>query len=160
MLGCSENSMWRRQHQEGPIDDKWTSLCLDEDEITGDLRIVEIRKEWYLGSSSSQLTSYTTEIVFPEVFLNEDELESENLGLHSHDLSLLLDKPIRRLLRLDDNPHYIRPPPRQPQNTYPINSGSYKPTLTLALVKSPIHYSVTLVSTYLELVDELDLIDW
>ncbi|PVH89320.1 hypothetical protein DL98DRAFT_508410 [Cadophora sp. DSE1049] len=60
-------SMWRRQHQEGPIDDRWTSLSLDEDESTGELRIVEARKEWYLGCSKSQRTYYTTDIVFPPV---------------------------------------------------------------------------------------------
>ncbi|KAH7418782.1 hypothetical protein BKA64DRAFT_208162 [Cadophora sp. MPI-SDFR-AT-0126] len=58
-------SMWRRQHQEGPIDDRWTSLSLDVDESTGELRIVEARKEWYLGCSNSQRTYYTTDIVFP-----------------------------------------------------------------------------------------------
>jgi len=58
-------SMWRRQHQEGPIDDRWTSLRLDEDETTGELKIVEARKEWYQGCSKSQRTYYTTDIVFP-----------------------------------------------------------------------------------------------
>ena len=58
-------SMWRRQHQEGPIDDRWTSLSLDVDESTGELKIVETRKEWYLGGSKSQRTYYTTDIVFP-----------------------------------------------------------------------------------------------
>ncbi|KAG4426957.1 hypothetical protein IFR05_017560, partial [Cadophora sp. M221] len=67
LLEKTENkSMWRRQHQEGPIDDRWTSLRLDEDETTGDLRIIEARKEWYLGSSKSQRTYYTTDIIFPE----------------------------------------------------------------------------------------------
>jgi hypothetical protein len=56
--------MWRRQHQEGPIDDRWTSLRLDSDESTGELRIVESRKEWYLGNSRSQRTYYTTQINF------------------------------------------------------------------------------------------------
>lgn len=59
-------NMWRRQHQEGPIDDRWTSLRLDEDESTGELNIIEARKEWYLGASKSQRTYYTTDIIFPE----------------------------------------------------------------------------------------------
>ncbi|TVY64190.1 hypothetical protein LSUE1_G008059, partial [Lachnellula suecica] len=61
----NNNDMWRRQHQEGPIDDRWTFLRLDTDESTGDLRIVESRKEWYLGASRSQRTYYTTDIIFP-----------------------------------------------------------------------------------------------
>ena len=71
------NNMWRRQHQEGPIDDRWTSLRLDEDETSGELKIVESRKEWYLGSSRSQITYYTTEIKFP-VRKNDDELALED----------------------------------------------------------------------------------
>lgn len=63
--------MWIRQHQEGPIDDRWTSLRLEENESTGELRIVEARKEWYLGSSKSQRTYYTTGIVFPEPLKND-----------------------------------------------------------------------------------------
>ncbi|KAL2071325.1 hypothetical protein VTL71DRAFT_12560 [Oculimacula yallundae] len=65
-------SMWRRQHQEGPIDDRWTSLHLDENETTGELRIVEARKEWYKGCSKSQRTYYTTDIIFP-VLVKDDE---------------------------------------------------------------------------------------
>ena len=61
-----DKSMWRRQHQEGPIDDRWTSLRLDKDESSGDLRIVESRKEWHQGSGRSQRTYYTTrDIIFP-----------------------------------------------------------------------------------------------
>ncbi|KAH6712854.1 hypothetical protein BKA61DRAFT_62668 [Leptodontidium sp. MPI-SDFR-AT-0119] len=75
LLEKTENkSMWRRQHQEGPIDDRWTSLRLDEDETTGELRIIEARKEWYLGSSKSQRTYYTTDIIFPELVKDDVEL--------------------------------------------------------------------------------------
>jgi hypothetical protein len=209
-----DNSMWRRQHQEGPIDDRWTSLRLDEDESTGELRIVESRKEWYLGSSRSQITYYTTEIKFPEVCRDEEELafaySQDALGSssisassstsslssastssttisaasasasastpstlptapsttslpdspkpHHHDLSNLPDDPILRLLRPDDNPHHIRPPPRQPQNTHPGNDGSYKPTFTLA--KSRIRHYHTSASSYLDLVDDPLPTDW
>lgn len=38
--------MWRQQHQEDPIDDRWTSLHLDKDDTTGEPEIVESRKEW------------------------------------------------------------------------------------------------------------------
>ena len=212
-----DSSTWRRQHQEGPIDDRWTSLRLDEDETTGELRIVESRKEWYLGSSRSQITYYTTEIKFPEVYRGEDELAfaysqvaqptSASIGArpstsslaststsstvnitfatsstasestsstlsivpstnsppdspkpHNHDLSLLPDDPILRLLRSDDNPHHIRPPPRQPQNTHPGDDGSYKPTFTLA--KSRIRRYHTSASTFLDLVDDPLPTDW
>ena len=155
-----DTSTWRRQHAEGPIDDRWTRLCLDEDEITGDLILGEIRKEWYLGSRN-RITSYTKEIVFPEVCLNEDKNEDEpetgELGPHGHDLSVLPDDPILRLLRPHDSPHHIRPPPRKPQNTHPINSGFFG--RISALVKVPIHHYITSASTYLALVDTSDPTD-
>jgi hypothetical protein len=206
-----DNSMWRRQHQEGPIDDRWTSLRLDEDETTGELRIVESRKEWYLGSSRSQITYYTTEIIFPEKDYGEEALPylqdatfmsaldsdtsdafsstfassstvyagsysasastSSTLPaipsttsppcspkIYHHDLSNLPDDPILRLLRPDDNPHHIRPPPRLPQNTHPGNDGSHKPTLTLS--RSRIRHYHTSASTYLDLVDDPLPSDW
>ena len=67
-------AMWRRQHQEGPIDDRWTSLHLDVDHATNELKIVESRKEWHLGASRSQRTFYTTPIKFPELLrVNKEE---------------------------------------------------------------------------------------
>ena len=75
LLEKTENkNMWRRQHQEGPIDDRWTSLRLDVDEGTGDIRIVESRKEWHLGSSKSWRTYYTTDIIFGDK-LRDDDLD-------------------------------------------------------------------------------------
>ncbi|KAF7947079.1 uncharacterized protein EAE97_004328 [Botrytis byssoidea] len=66
-------SMWRRQHEEGPIDDRWTNLRLDTDENTGELRIIESRKEWYHGASRSQRTYYTTPIIFQSEFGDMDD---------------------------------------------------------------------------------------
>jgi hypothetical protein len=199
LLQKTENkSMWRRQHQEGPIDDRWTSLRLDQDETTGELKIVESRKEWYLGSSRSQITYYKTDIIFPEpcrdkeldfaylqsasasvsasstatIFASSSSSSAStalsNAGsttalttavkLHNHDLASLPDDPLLRLLRPDDNPHHMRPPPRLPQNTHPGNDGSHKPTFTLA--KSRIRHYHTSASTYLDLVDDPDPTDW
>lgn len=35
------NCIWRRQHSEGPIDDRWKSLRLDCAEVSNDIRVVE-----------------------------------------------------------------------------------------------------------------------
>ena len=51
-------NVWRRQHREGPINDLWSDLTLRVDEKTGDLLIVEARREWIAGGSSSQRTYY------------------------------------------------------------------------------------------------------
>ncbi|KFZ11516.1 hypothetical protein V501_04725 [Pseudogymnoascus sp. VKM F-4519 (FW-2642)] len=61
-----DQCMWRRQHLEGPLDDRWTSLALAIDETTGQLTIVESRKEWLEGRTVGQRTVYKTKVVFPK----------------------------------------------------------------------------------------------
>lgn len=51
--------IWRRQHLEGPIHDAWTDLGFQIDHCTGELLIVECRKEWVNGGSRSIRTYYT-----------------------------------------------------------------------------------------------------
>lgn len=53
---------WRRQHQEGPINDSWTDLSLGTDEATGNLMILESRREWRGGGSENYRTYYTQAI--------------------------------------------------------------------------------------------------
>lgn len=72
LLEMSEDDlMWRRQHLEGPIDDRWTDMRLDVDEATGNLRIIELRNEWLFGGSKSQRTFYTKEIVFKQKSMDQ-----------------------------------------------------------------------------------------
>lgn len=49
--------IWRRHHKEGPINDLWTDLKLHKDETTGELYIIEARKEW-TGDTSVQKRSW------------------------------------------------------------------------------------------------------
>jgi hypothetical protein len=66
--------MWRRQHCEGPIDDLWTFPRLYNDETPDDLKIVESRKERYLGryqdecASKPWLTWTTRQAYIPQLF--------------------------------------------------------------------------------------------
>jgi hypothetical protein len=62
-LEVETTSECRRNHTEGPIDDRWTSLHLEIDETEGFLKIIEGRKEWYRGSSKAEMTYYTTNLV-------------------------------------------------------------------------------------------------
>ncbi|KFZ25014.1 hypothetical protein V502_00506 [Pseudogymnoascus sp. VKM F-4520 (FW-2644)] len=57
--------MWRRQHIEGAMDDRWTSLALATDKTTGQVTIVESRKEWLENRSFGRRTVYKTKVVFP-----------------------------------------------------------------------------------------------
>ncbi|KAI1778303.1 hypothetical protein F4818DRAFT_294929 [Hypoxylon cercidicola] len=64
---------WRRQHAEGPIDDRWGFLKLERDQASGRLLIIESRKEWLTGHSGSRRTYYTTKVVFdPELEVSEE----------------------------------------------------------------------------------------
>ncbi|CAN8106501.1 unnamed protein product [Discula destructiva] len=66
--------MWRRQHADGPIDDRWSFLKITKNEQTGDLQILESRKEWLNRSSSGQRTYYTTDLHFAKPQLGDDNV--------------------------------------------------------------------------------------
>lgn len=61
-----KDKMWRRQHAEGPIDDRWSFIRLLRDERDpAQLQVLESRKEWLAGSSGRR-NYYTTRLVFPD----------------------------------------------------------------------------------------------
>lgn len=61
-----KEQMWRRQHAEGPIDDRWSFIrLLRDDRDPGKLQVLESRKEWLNGQSSGRRNYYTTELIFP-----------------------------------------------------------------------------------------------
>jgi hypothetical protein len=53
------HGIYRRQHLEGPINDAWTDLGFQIDQCTGELLLVECRKEWVNGGSRSIRSYYT-----------------------------------------------------------------------------------------------------
>ncbi|KAF4343637.1 hypothetical protein FBEOM_2410 [Fusarium beomiforme] len=59
-------SLWRRHDSEGVVDERWTSLQLTKDEKTGELFIVETRKEWITGNAGSQRTCYRKQLQFDQ----------------------------------------------------------------------------------------------
>ncbi|TVY29712.1 hypothetical protein LHYA1_G000859 [Lachnellula hyalina] len=168
LIEKTENKqMWRRQHQEGPIDDRWTFLRLDTDETTGKLKIVESRKEWYLGASRSQRTYYTTKIKFPKPKHDDSEYSSPEPSAASAasptssdnlDITILPNLPIVKLRNKDDNPNYLEAPQRKPLYTHPGNDGSMPPTYTLA--NTLIRTYHTSSSTFLDLVNDPLPTDW
>ncbi|KAF3761082.1 hypothetical protein M406DRAFT_283015, partial [Cryphonectria parasitica EP155] len=61
---ADKKQMWRRQHADGPIDDRWSFVRLVKNEETGQIQILESRKEWLDKRSSSQRAYYTTDIIW------------------------------------------------------------------------------------------------
>lgn len=60
-----EQLAWRRQWQEGLIDDRWSQIELSKDEASGQLYVYETRREWPPGGLPSQRTCYRKELNFP-----------------------------------------------------------------------------------------------
>ncbi|KAI8946588.1 hypothetical protein F4801DRAFT_55162 [Xylaria longipes] len=63
----------RRKHSEGPIDDRWGFLSLETDESDGGIVILECRKEWLKGESTSRRKYYTTEVIFRQQTVQEGQ---------------------------------------------------------------------------------------
>ncbi|TVY75372.1 hypothetical protein Focb16_v005995 [Fusarium oxysporum f. sp. cubense] len=57
-------NLWRLHDSQCAVDERWTSLQLTKDEATGNLFIVETRKEWFPGNAGSQRTCYRKELHF------------------------------------------------------------------------------------------------
>ncbi|KAK1992434.1 hypothetical protein LX36DRAFT_297293 [Colletotrichum falcatum] len=62
----SKNAMWRRQQEEGPIDDRWSTLQLEKDPVTGVIMVSECRREWLVDECSSTRISYRTALGFSD----------------------------------------------------------------------------------------------
>lgn len=170
-----DETMWRRQHREGPVDDRWASLALRVDEATGELKIVEARKEFLFGASRSQRTYYMTKLVFPtRVQMETDESQSStDTGTTSNtvasaSMDAVIDEPLSsteglpherdtlaaltqdRLaltLRASDNPHWLPPQTRYPKNVHPGDDGCFIFSQTF------LRYYNSSASSFLDLVD-------
>lgn len=93
-------AIWRRQHLEGPINDAWTDLVFQQDHRSGELLIVECRKEWVNGGSRSIRTYYTQ----PFDRATHAELDE---GLRHPP-----DDPLSRTLDKTSNSRWEKPKPR------------------------------------------------
>ncbi|KAI0470694.1 hypothetical protein GGR56DRAFT_660095 [Xylariaceae sp. FL0804] len=106
---------WRRQHSEGPIDDRWGFLALEKDEATGKALIVESRREWLSGRSGSQRTYYSHEIVFPQSghqsggAVVRNNVSSAALSEHVDEEEIIdpMGKPESVLQPQGRSPHYV-----------------------------------------------------
>ncbi|KAI4123078.1 MAG: hypothetical protein LQ338_005449 [Usnochroma carphineum] len=83
-LTLEKLQIWRRHHNEGPINDLWTDLKLHADEATGKLFIVEARKEWTFGSSVQRRTWHRQALPplfpFPKDATDNDDQKMANVG--------------------------------------------------------------------------------
>ncbi|KAI4253904.1 MAG: hypothetical protein LQ352_003412 [Teloschistes flavicans] len=67
---------WRRHHSEGPINNLWTSLSLQQDETLGELIVIEARKEW-TGCSSTQRRTWYKHVLPSQFTTSETAVEND-----------------------------------------------------------------------------------
>ncbi|KAL2141791.1 hypothetical protein VTI28DRAFT_1928 [Corynascus sepedonium] len=129
-------SLWRRDHTEGPLDDRWTFLRLLQDEATDQLRIVESRKEWLDGSITARRTYYTSVIGFDALVGTGSDTSAAK--------SQQQQQATRR--RFPRNPHMVHP-------------GDDNSTLNVTLTKCPLRLYYPGCQTFLDLVDDSSSFD-
>jgi hypothetical protein len=133
--------IWRRNHTEGPIDDRWTFLRIFEDEATGEIKAIESRKEWLAGSNPAKRTYYTTPISF------DDPTESAGTRQSLEGTSSL---PSAAKNRQGTVP---RTRLRDPNAVHP---GDDRFTFDVSLSQCPIRSYHPPCHTFIDLVDESD----
>ncbi|WEW58388.1 hypothetical protein PRK78_003856 [Emydomyces testavorans] len=118
---------WRRQHQEGPLNDTWTNLSLQTDNETGNLIIVESRREWRDGGSENYRTYYMQPIDRPyahgewdvqgldsvtrHLRSSEEDTPSPGFPQYRPLIRLPSDDPLIHTLDAFSKPNYV--PPRK-----------------------------------------------
>lgn len=155
----TKDRMWRRQHAEGPIDDRWSFLRLLKNEQSGKLQILESRREWLDRKSSAQRTYYTTDLHFPTKLEGGNEeaggqsdstiqqLSATTLNPHAGDTI-----PHRRFhtnWALPDSPEPYRN--RDPYNTHIGDDASTALLFTLSKCFIRSYYASS--QTFVDLVD-------
>lgn len=113
----AKRDAYRRQHTEGPIDDRWAFLNLERDEVTGTVRIVECRREWLNGGSENMRTYYMKEVRFPD-----HNMSTDGTGLVNGN-DPLPNVPLAGLLTSSDHPNYTTTQIRQPHEYHHGDSG-------------------------------------
>lgn len=98
-------SIWRRQHREGPINDAYLSISLQEDQQTGAITIVEARQEFLNGGSEQTRSFYFSCLDFTK------EQATDEISLPTNDILVsTLDKTNR--------PQYEPAKPRTAHNVH------------------------------------------
>lgn len=78
--------LWRRNvEKEGHEDERWGKLQLEKDETTGELLIVECRREWPLDNPKSQRTCYKKVLCFTNSITSTTSTDDNNGNGNNND---------------------------------------------------------------------------
>ena len=143
--------IWRRQHREGPINDTWTDLSLHKDEKTGEIFILECRREWCEGSSSQTRTFYRQTLDFAAISITTTPTTPTTLTLESS-RPVLPDDRLARMINESDKPNYeAHPEPRLPSD-YHSEPSATSSARTFLLAKTKHRAYNPSASAFLDLV--------
>jgi len=149
-----KESMIRRVHGEGTVDDRWTFLRLERNQQTSSLQILESRKEWFRNSSTPRRTYYTKKLVMPDDEHGLSGVEgSSNPPGYDGDVDIVDPTPKSEGERIEQGQKRDYPKTtRHASDVHPGDDGAK--TLMFTLSKSHIRCYFSACSTYMDLVDD------
>ncbi|KAL2852602.1 hypothetical protein BJX68DRAFT_54517 [Aspergillus pseudodeflectus] len=147
--GVKTHRTWRRQHREGPINDTWSDLSLREDETSGQLMILECRREWRDGGSENCRTYYIQPLPAP-ADVDKQQPTSD------YYTAAPPDEPLAKMLDENSKPNYERPRKRLRRHYHAEYDGGIepKPRRDFILAKTKFRTYNLSASSYLDLVND------
>ncbi|KKY31471.1 putative f-box domain containing protein [Diaporthe ampelina] len=161
-----KDKMWRRQHAEGPIDDRWSFIRLLRDERDPkQLQVLESRKEWLAGSSGRR-NYYTTRLVFPDKTSDSEDEGGSTRDQDPDPLTvgggIIINPATDTIPEVRPHTSYDLPqstPPPRPRCPFNTHAGDDASTaLMFTLSKCFIRSYHPPSQTFLDLVDDPELI--
>ncbi|KAL4773192.1 hypothetical protein BDW60DRAFT_29455 [Aspergillus nidulans var. acristatus] len=148
--GIKTHRTWRRQHREGPINDTWSDLSLREDEATGQLMILECRREWRDGGSENCRTYYVQPLPAPA------DVDKQQPPADYYLKTPLPDEPLTKTLDPSSKPNYEPPRKRLRRHYHSEYDGGVepKPRRDFILAKTKFRSYNISASSYIDLVND------
>ncbi|KAK6076746.1 f-box domain-containing protein [Seiridium cupressi] len=146
----NKRDTFRRQHLEGPIDDRWTFLNFERHEETGAIQIVECRREWLNGGSENRRSYYTKAVKFRDQSSGSNG-EDENGGQDDGN-DPLPDVQLASLVGSHDRPNYMKAAQRLPHE---YHHGDYGTDIfTFTKNKTYMSFYSNTCGTFIDFVDD------
>ncbi|KAF2866024.1 hypothetical protein BDV95DRAFT_632103 [Massariosphaeria phaeospora] len=143
----SNRNLWRRQHDEGVLQDSWTDLSLQIDEATHSLMIVEARREYQKTCHQQVRTFYISEFVSsPDSSIPSSEALTG--------LVLPWDDAYVATLDSTNNPNYARPEPRNNWNFHPEVPFKSNPNRSFLLARTKLRAYNYSCASFLDMVED------
>ncbi|KAF2746282.1 hypothetical protein M011DRAFT_404947 [Sporormia fimetaria CBS 119925] len=142
--------LYRRQNVEGPLNDSWTDMSIQIDEVTNEPVIVESRREWKSSPSRQLRSFYFTKIVFPPAGFSEDEEGREVVTARFPQ-----DDPLTALIDATNKPNFAPEQPRSISQVHPEFKSDREP-IERSFILSRTKFRAYMYSckTFLDLVED------